>query len=229
MSLAAKLSGVFAGQSQPMPDDGRPTGIFKAPVVGPVAVGREGLVGDTQADRRVHGGPEKAVHQFAIENYAFLASHLPEIAQALVPGSIGENLSCPDLHERNVHIGDVFEVGSVRLQVAQPRTPCWKIDARFGCEGVTQRVAHFGIAGWYYRVLREGELRIGDRLERVERQPGAMSLEQFHQLTALHRPDPQALEAAAAMTGLNPDWSQKLRRRAAVLRRLADTPGRASD
>lgn len=222
MTDAVRLTGVYIGSSQPMPNDGRPTGIFKQAIAGPVRVTREGLQGDVQADRRVHGGPEKAVHQFSVENYALLAAHFPDRASAFVPGTLGENLSSPQLHERNIHIGDVFAVGTVRLQVAQPRTPCWKIDARFGFEGITERVAHFGIAGWYYRVLEEGELQQGDILELIERDEQAPSLEQFHQLTASHRPPPEALERLAAIPALTPDWAVKLRRRAAYLRQLTD-------
>ena len=224
MKLSVPLTGLFAGKSQAMPNDGRPTGIFKQPVAGPVQVTVNGLEIDTQADRRVHGGPEKALHQFSIENYALLASQLPELADAFVPGSIGENFSTPELHERHVRIGDVFALGSTRIQIAQPRTPCWKIDAKFGVEGITERVAHFGIAGWYYRVLQVGQVQLGDELTLIDRDPEALSLEQFHQLTSAHRPSPESLEQAAAMPALNPDWSERLKRRAQVLRSLASGP-----
>lgn len=223
MTLAATLSGVFAGKSQPMPGDGRPTSIFKQAVEGPVQVTSEGLDMDTQSDRRVHGGPEKAVHQFAIENYGLLASHLPELAARLIPGAIGENLSSATLHERNVQIGDVFEVGSCLLQVAQPRTPCWKIDAKFETEGITKRVAHFGIAGWYYRVLREGQLQVGDSIRLLDRVADAPTLEAFHQLNQSHRPDPAELERVAAMEALNPDWRKRMLGRAAYLRKASNS------
>src|SRR3546814_17621492 len=97
---------IFAGAVQAMPGDGRPTGIFKQAVVGEVEIGFEGIVSDAQADRRVHGGPEKALHHFPARNYALLAPRFPEIAAQFLPGSIGENFSTDEWHEEEVCIGD---------------------------------------------------------------------------------------------------------------------------
>jgi len=121
---------LFTGGIQPLPTSGRPTGMFKAPVAGPVELTVEGFVGDQQADRRVHGGPDKAVHLYPARHYVSLANSFPEIAAALVPGALGENLSAADIDERDVRIGDIWQLGGARLQVSQPRSPCWKIDER---------------------------------------------------------------------------------------------------
>ena len=127
---------IFIGGIRPLPPDNQPSGIVKQEVVMPVWVGKDGLAGDAQADRRVHGGPEKALHQYAIANYARLASVFPEAADLLVPGSIGENLCVSDWNEVTIAIGDVFRFGDSTIQVTQPRAPCWKIDQRFGVDGM---------------------------------------------------------------------------------------------
>ena len=80
------------------------TAIFKTPVYKPVRIARDGFVGDRQADRRVHGGPEKAVHHYAATNYPKLAARFPEIAPAFAPGSIGENLSASCIDETVVAV-----------------------------------------------------------------------------------------------------------------------------
>ena len=212
---------VFAGSVRPMPGDGRPTGIFKDPVTGPVEIGPEGLLVDAQADRRVHGGPEKAVHHFPLENHRRLAARFPEQAAGFVAGGLGENLSTEGADESGVCVGDVFAFGTARLQLSQPRSPCWKIDARHGHEGIALWIAQEGIAGWYYRVLQPGRAQAGDALQLIERNADAISLREFWDVQAEHRPAPEALLRLAAAPGLNLNWVGKLRHRAEYLRTLS--------
>lgn len=214
----ALVTTLFAGPVRAMPGDGRPTGIFKFPLSGPVHIGSEGLDGDAQADRRVHGGPEKAVHHFPLENHRRLAARFHELAHHFVAGGMGENISAEGLDESSVYIGDVFMLGSVRMQVSQPRSPCWKIDARHGHEGIAAYIAETGIAGWYYRVLQPGTAQSGDVLTHVQRAPDAVSLRDFWDTMLALRPPPDKLERIAAQPGLNPAWQQKLQRRAQWLR-----------
>jgi MOSC domain-containing protein YiiM len=217
--LFAPLSGLFAGQVQPMPGDGRPTAIFKQPVKGRMRVTREGLVGDAQADRRVHGGPEKALHHFPVETYARFAQVFPEHATAFVPGAMGENLSTIGITEADICIGDIFAIGTARIQLAQPRTPCWKIDARFAADGITRYVADHGIAGWYFRVLQDGVIEVGDTLQRVEQQADAVSIAEFWATVRAHRPAREALLRIAAIETLTPAWRTKIADRAEWLAR----------
>src|SRR3546814_1529734 len=106
---------IFGGAVQARPGEGRPTGIYKQAVVGEVEIGYEGIVSDAQADRRVHGGPEKALHHFPGRNYALFAPRFPEIAAQFVPGSIGENFSTDEWTEEEVCIGDVYALGSAQI------------------------------------------------------------------------------------------------------------------
>ena len=216
---------LFAGGISHLPD-GEPTGIYKARVTSAITLGAEGFVGDAQADRRVHGGPEKAVHHYAAEHYAELAARFPFAADAFVPGALGENLSTLGLTEENVHAGDVFSLGEARLQVSQPRSPCWKINARFGGDkaeefNIARHVGLSGHTGWYYRVLKTGIVQPGDDLILIERQPGSISLAELGCLWREHRPSQARLEAAMATPGLNDAWREKIQRRLAWLRDAA--------
>ena len=204
------ISGVFTGQVRAMPGDGRPTAIFKEPVIGRMRVGTEGLEADRQADRRVHGGPEKAVHHFPLETHARLAQEFPEAAPGLVAGAFGENISTAGADESTVCIGDVFRLGSARVQLCQPRTPCWKIEARHGVEGMTRHVAEAGIAGWYYRVLAVGEVGTGDDCELIERAAGAITLTEFWRIVNTHRPALDDLQRLRMAPGLAGNWQRKL-------------------
>ena len=217
------ILGLYAGRVVAMPGDGRPTAIFKQPVSGRVRVGREGLEVDEQADLVNHGGPDKALHHFPLENHRRLASEFPDLAGRFVSGAIGENISTDGLDETGICLGDVFALGSARVQLSQPRTPCWKIDAKFGREGLAANIAAAGRVGWYYRVLAPGEVEAGDTLELIERQPDPISIAELWQLVRDHRPPPGRLERAADAPGLELDWRHRLLGRAEWLRRNAST------
>lgn len=212
--LATRIDALYTGRVQLMPGDSRSTGIFKHPVAGPLQLSLEGLEGDEQADRRVHGGPGKALHHYAVGNYARLAQRYPELAAAFVPGALGENLSTPGLDESTVCIGDVFALGSARVQLNQPRRPCWKIDARFGRQGIAAFVEAQGLTGWYYRVLEPGRVAVGDDMVLLERAPGAPTLQRFHALVHAHRPRPADLLEIADLPALDAAWAERLRARA---------------
>ncbi|MEM6584616.1 MAG: MOSC domain-containing protein [Pseudomonadota bacterium] len=144
--------------------------IVKRPRDGVVQLLREGFAPDEQADRRVHGGPEKAVHLYPLDHHAVWREELEdEAALALLdePGAFGSNLSVSNLTEDEVFIGDQFRLGSAVIELNQPRQPCWKVDHRFGVKGMTARIVETGRCGWYFRVLETGECQAGDTLERI--------------------------------------------------------------
>lgn len=208
---------VFVGALRPLPPEGQLTGMFKQPVDGPVAVTADGLAGDRQADRRYHGGAEKALHHFPVEHYARLARRYPERAAVLQAGVLGENLSTHGWTEESVCIGDLFRVGTTLVQLSQPRRPCWKIDHRLDIEGASLFVAQEGITGWYYRVREAGTIAAGDTFELVERPNPELSVAAYWRATQAHRLDPAVLRAIAAATGLAPDQARRLAERAAWL------------
>lgn len=218
--VSAQVS-VFIGGIRPLPQSGRPTGMYKSPPNGPVDVGREGFVGDQQADRRVHGGPDKAVHLYPARHYEALAARFPDARSELRPGSMGENLSSPDLDERDVRVGDVWRLGTARLQVSQPRTPCWKIDERFGCEGITAYVADHLLTGWYWRVVEPGRVSPGDTLDLLTPASDAPTLREAMLLWQEHRPPLAELERLARMPGVATRWREKIEQRLAWLRQAA--------
>jgi MOSC domain-containing protein YiiM len=209
---------IFLGGIRPLPPDNQPTGIYKQEVLMPVWVGREGLAGDAQADRRVHGGPEKALHQYATANYARLAAAFPDATDLLVAGSMGENLSAPSWDESSIAIGDVFRFGDSTIQISQPRSPCWKIDHRFGVEGMAQFIAEQRITGWYFRVLEAGTVEPGVGFERIERNVEPVSIAALLTLWAEHRPDPDRLIEVSRTPGLTANWVGRLEDRAGRLR-----------
>lgn len=143
------------------------TGFFKRAVEGPLWLDRINLAGDGQGDRKNHGGPDKAVLAYAGAHYPLWRTELdwPDVPH----GAFGENFTVQGLDEGTVCIGDVYEIGGVVVQVAQPRMPCWKISARWRRPGLLERVEATGRTGWYLRVLWEGTVQAGDTLRLTER------------------------------------------------------------
>jgi MOSC domain-containing protein YiiM len=211
---------VFVGGVGALAQSGRPSAIVKRPVARGVAVTALGLSGDAQADTRVHGGPDKAVHLYPADHYAVLARQFPELAGLLVPGVLGENLSVAGLGEHQVHVGQVWRVGTVRMQVCQPRMPCWKIDARLGQDGVAAFIDAQGLTGWYLRVLQDGQVAPGDALMSEPLPRAAPTLAQALHLCAQHRPDLAALSALAQTPGIAENWANKLSQRVGYLQAL---------
>jgi MOSC domain-containing protein YiiM len=147
---------------------GRPvmSAIGKAPVEGRVRVEGVNLAGDDQADRRVHGGPDKAVYAYASEDTAWWSERL-EVE--LPPGIFGENLTTEGMDVTGAVIGERWRVGTVELEVCQPRLPCSKLGMRFGNLRMVQAFAKASRPGAYFRIVTEGELGVGDAIEVVHR------------------------------------------------------------
>ena len=141
--------------------------IRKQPVVGKVNVNATNIDGDEQADRKHHGGPDKAVFAYAAKHYRDWQREFPEIP--FVAGSFGENLTIANCSEDNCCIGDIVQIGDCHLQLSQPRQPCWKLSRRWKLPKLAVLVQQSGRTGWYYRVLREGTIEAGLSIELVER------------------------------------------------------------
>ncbi len=139
----------------------------KRPREGAVQVLTEGLAPDEQADRRVHGGPEMALHLYPLDHHSFWREQLGDHPLLAEPGAFGSNLAVSGLTEELVHIGDRFRLGSALIEVSQPRQPCWKIEHRFEAKGMVASIIQTGRCGWYFRVIAIGEVAAGDKLERI--------------------------------------------------------------
>ena len=123
-----------------------------------------------------------------------------------------------------MRIGDVFRLGVALLQVCQPRNPCWKIDARFGVDGMAAYIAEHHLTGWYFRVLLPGVVAPGDTLDLAEPGDDELSLAQAQRLWHTHRPTPLALRQLAATPGIAENWQRKIVERADWLERHAAQP-----
>ena len=170
--MAMRLEAVRVGRVTPLGPEQVPSGYVKQTRVEPVTVSALGLMGDEQADLSVHGGPDKAVYGYAASHYATWRSEIPQHANLLVPGGMGENLTIAGVDEADLCIGDVHRIGTVTVQVCQPRQPCFKLAAYFGDAKMPRAFLRSGRSGWYYRVLETGKLCGGDDVQLLDRPQG---------------------------------------------------------
>ncbi|MCS6987622.1 MAG: MOSC domain-containing protein [Sphingomonadaceae bacterium] len=187
----------------------RRTAYAKTPRMEPVALGPLGLAGDEVGDRRVHGGPDKAVHLYFADHYPRWAAEHPRHAGRLVPGAFGENLVLAGLDERSVCVGDRWRAGSALLEPCQPRQPCATLMVR-------AMVAN-GRSGVYARVLEPGRVAAGDPFVLEHRPPGAWSVARVLEVS-YWPPSAVALRALAAAPGLAAGWAEWARQAASAPR-----------
>jgi len=214
MTLNAKVTGVYAGDVAALPGDGRPSAIAKLPISERVTVTRLGLSGDHQADLRVHGGPDKALHHYAAEHYAHWRTAEPGSAEAFHPGGFGENISTTGLTEANICIGDVFALGSARVQISQGRQPCWKLNVHTGCDTLVNQFQETGFTGWYYRVLTEGQVRVGDTISLIDRPNPDFSIDAVIAARLTPGVDPSFARALSELPELATGWRTAFARKA---------------
>jgi MOSC domain-containing protein YiiM len=213
-----RLTSVNVGLPRQVMHEGRSvqTGIFKQPVDGPVYVGRNHMDGDGQADPVHHGGPDKAVYAFALEQYDYWQTALQRPPMSY--GQFGENLTIAGLDESTACVGDCLRIGDVRLVITQPRIPCFKLGLRMQQPDMPARFTAHAWTGCYLRVDHEGTITAGDRVEYVSRAHDSVSIRELFQ--AFTNPN-QSGAATVLRRALDvPELAARLRTQ--IRRRLGD-------
>lgn len=187
------------------------TAIFKQPVEGEVEVAELGLVGDEQADKQVHGGVDKAVYAYDEGDYDWWQGELD--GRDLSPGEFGENLTVRGLPSDKVGIGDRYRIGSVLLEVTQPRQPCAKLGVRMQMPTFVKQFHEAYRPGFYLRVIEPGTLQAGDQIELVERLDDTLSIAEIYKLHFDASANTEALAHAANLTRLSESWRSDFRKR----------------
>jgi MOSC domain-containing protein YiiM len=206
------IQSLFAGKPVPFGPRNSPSSIVKQPF-SELTIELDGATEDEQGNKKLHGGPEMALHQYAQEDYQVLQKQFPQIAEQLVPGSIGENISAPQMSNENVFIGDTYEIGNVVLQVNSPRAPCVKINQRFGMRNMDIFIGQEGLTGWYYRVIETGTLKVNDKIKLVHRLKHTKSIREIIRLVRDKNADSKECLMASQIPALADEWVRKLRKK----------------
>lgn len=164
-TVGAVLS-VNVGGPRDVERNGRPatTSIWKTPVAGRVAARGVNLDGDDQADRRAHGGPDKAIYAYATEDYQWWEADLDRGIEA---AGFGENLTTSGVDLNGAIIGEQWRVGTTMLEVSEPRVPCWRLNLRMDDPKFIRRFAAANRPGTYLRIVQEGDIGAGDSIDIV--------------------------------------------------------------
>ena len=188
------------------------TALFKQPRPGAHWLGYEGLRGDEQADRKHHGGVDKAVCVYPAEHYPFWRTELalPELPH----GAFGENFTTQGLTEDSVCIGDVFTVGAAQVQISQPRQPCWKLARRWRIKDLPAQAEQNGRTGFYFRVLRHGLVQAGDDLKLEDRPWPRWTIQRCNEVMHHLKHDAAAARGLSECPQLSGSWKDALWARA---------------
>jgi ferredoxin-NADP reductase/MOSC domain-containing protein YiiM len=218
----ARLLSVNVGLPRDVAWKGRTvhTGIWKDPVPGRCRVGRLNLEGDGQGDLAGHGGEQRAVFVYQIESYRFWREELKR--SDFVHGQFGENFTIEGLPDDAVCIGDRYQIGGALFEVTQPRVTCYRVGIRLNESRMPALLTSSGRTGFYFRVLREGEVGAGDQITKVGEAKERMTVAEVNAL--LYSPDHarDRLERALRIEPLSPGWRWSFE---ALLKSRTTTPG----
>jgi MOSC domain-containing protein YiiM len=187
------------------------TSIFKSPVSGRIRVAQLNLDGDQQSDLSVHGGIDKAVYAYPSEHYSFWRQELS--GMDLSWGAFGENFTTAGLVEETVHIGDRFRLGSAEFVVTQPRMPCFKLGIRFNRPDIVKRFLQSGRTGFYFAVLKEGEVTAGNTIDLLKRDENGVTVADIVNLYGRDASNQDLLQRVSELPSLPQNWRDYFRKR----------------
>ncbi len=207
---SAEIVALGTGPSQMLRGLGQElqSSILKTPRRGPVALGELGLEGDTQSDRRFHGGGHQALYAYPIEHYASWCARLE--LNALPLCGLGENLTLRGILEEELSLGAHLRCGAVLLEVSAPRIPCVKLDMLLEDAQARSHMIASGHTGFYCRVLAGGSLEAGASLN-IEAAPGPqLSIAELHLLGNGQLANEELARRALAHPALPPAFKQRI-------------------
>ena len=175
MAGPARVLSVSVGLPREFEYHGRParSAIWKSPVAGRVAARGVNLAGDDQADRAAHGGPDKAVYAYAVEDARWWAER---IGRPFAAAEFGENLTTEGIEVNDARIGERWRIGTTLLEVSEPRIPCWRIGVRMNDAKFIRLFTEAMRPGAYLRLLEEGDLGAGDEIRVVDRPDSGLTV-----------------------------------------------------
>jgi ferredoxin-NADP reductase/MOSC domain-containing protein YiiM len=180
------------------------TGVWKNPVTGRCRVGRLNLEGDGQGDLAGHGGEHRAVFVYQMESYRYWREQLKR--NDFMYGQFGENFTIEGSADDAVCIGDRFQIGSALFEVTQPRVTCYRVGIRMNEPRMAALLTGSGRPGFYFRVLREGEVGAGDEIVKVGEAAERMTVAEINALLYFPNHPRDRLERALRIDALAAGW-----------------------
>ncbi len=180
------------------------TGIYKYPVDQGIFLEKLDVVGDAVVDRKYHGGIDKACYLYSHDHYPYWQDRFPHLDFHL--GMMGENLTIGGLNEKEMYIGDVFQIGAAKIEISQPRIPCRTLGIKFQDQSIVKQFLNSTFSGCYVRVLEPGLVVKDDTIEFIERKDNAQRLDLVFDLTKKKTSDIHFRQAALNNPFLSEDY-----------------------
>jgi MOSC domain-containing protein YiiM len=208
-TTAGKVLSVNVGGVREFEYNGRPakSAIWKSPVLGRIAARGVNLAGDEQADRKAHGGPDKAVYAYAGEDARWWER---EIGRALAAGEFGENLTTAGIDPNQALVGERWQIGTTILEVSEPRIPCWRLGVRMNDKMFPRRFTEALRPGAYLRIVVEGEVGAGDAIRVAERPDHDLTIRDVFRIYTSARDEADRLLAVPRMSESWRRWAHDL-------------------
>ncbi len=221
---SGRVLSVSVGLPRDFEYNGRParSAIWKTPVAGRVAARGVNLAGDDQADRRAHGGPDKAVYAYAVEDLRWWERQL---GRPLQHGELGENLTTEGIDVNGARVGERWEVGTTVLEVSEPRVPCWRLGVRMNDKLFPRRFTEALRPGAYLRILAEGDVGAGDEVRVIERPDHDLTIRDILRIYAFDRKEAGRLLTIPRMSESWKEWAEDFLRAAGEQPAGAPAPG----
>ena len=178
-----------------------------------VYLATQGFDGDDVADKKHHGGPDRAVCLYPAEHYMQWEK---ELGKPLPTAAFGENLTVMNMLEADVCIGDIYKIGDAVIQITQGRIPCSTIDRYTEANRLLKRLIETGYTGFLARVLNEGTIYADSKIELVERHPAQLSVLHCNKVY-YQNDDALEMKRIQAVDSLAEDWKRKLEKRIQLL------------
>jgi MOSC domain-containing protein YiiM len=176
--------------------------IWKKPAAGRIVARGVNLAGDDQADRQAHGGPDKAIYAYAIEDARWWEQ---EIGRPFSYGEFGENLTTEGIDVNDALIGERWQIGTVVVEVSEPRIPCWRLGVRMNDNLFPRRFTQAMRPGSYLRILAEGEIGAGDEIRVVEKPQTDLTVRDVFRIYTRNR---EEVERLLAVQKLSEAWKR---------------------
>ena len=205
----ARVLSVNVGLPRNFDYNGRParSAIWKSPVNGRIAARGVNLAGDRQADLQAHGGFDKAVYAYPVEDQRWWEQ---EIGRPLSYGEFGENLTTQGMDLNDALIGERWQIGTAVLEVSEPRIPCWRLGVRMNDETFPRRFSKALRPGTYLRIVVEGEIGAGDEIRVVEKPDHGLTVRDVFRIYTRDRDEVARLLAIPQLSNAWRGWAEHL-------------------
>lgn len=223
MTIEARVLSICVGRPREFEYSGRPakSAIWKSPVGGRVQARGINLEGDEQADLKAHGGPDKAVYAYAVEDARWWHK---ELGRPLQYGELGENFTTEGIAVNDAIIGERWAVGSAVFEVSEPRIPCWRLGVRMNDARFIRRFTEAQRPGSYLRIVAPGDVGAGDEVRVIDRPDHDLRVRDVFRIYTRDHDEVERLIAIPQMSEPWKKWAEHILQKGKGRGAAAETP-----